>query len=367
MDFPLLYSYKNNQFRVWSIRVSDECEIIRTYGVEHGNQTVSVKKITAGKNLGKKNETTPFEQACAEATSMFEKQKTTAGYRETRSKEPMVPTPMLAHAFDKSAHRVVYPAFVQPKLDGVRMITCFDPSRGDVVFMSRTGKPLDALKPVFGPDLARLLVTRPGLWLDGEVYSRDLTFEEIVSAVRNEQNPDPNTLHKLEYHVYDVITDRPESPFHERHMAVQEVLKNTPNWIQSVPTYSVSSADEVLRHHDEFVQQGYEGVMIRNRDGPYVYKRSYDLQKFKNFRDDEFVITDVKEATGNDAGTAIIQCKTEDGQCFWVRPRGTREYRAELLRRKKYVLYKQLTVRYQNLTDKNIPRFPVGITIRDYE
>jgi DNA ligase-1 len=367
MDLPILYSYKNNQFRVWSVRVTDDCEIIRTYGLEHGNQTVSVKKITAGKNIGKKNETTPFQQACADARSMFLKQTTIAGYRETRSKEPVLPSPMLAHAFDKCGHRIVYPAFVQPKIDGVRMITNVN-EHGNVVFMSRTGKPLHALRPVFESDIKGVLF-KPNLWLDGELYSRELTFEDIVSAVRNEQTPDTTLLNKLEYHVYDMIdTEQPESPFHQRHTRLSQWNFRSLSWIKLVPTYSVDSAEEVLRHHDEFVQQGYEGVMVRNREGPYMYqKRSYDLQKYKNFRDDEFVITDVKEATGNDAGTAILQCKTEDGLYFWVRPRGTKEYRAELLRDKDRLLYKLLTVRYQNLTDKNIPRFPVGIVIRDYE
>eukprot|EP00959_Pyramimonas_sp_CCMP1952_P188727 3947369-Pyramimonas_sp.AAC.1 len=105
--------------------------------------------------------------------------------------------------------------------------------------------------------------------------------------------------------------------------------------------------------------------MIRNKKGQYSPTRSIDLQKFKNFEELEFVIVDVKEATGNDKGTAIIQCQADNGELFWVRPKGSREYRASLL--ESQIIDKLLTVRYQNLTEKGIPRFPVGIVIRDYE
>lgn len=366
MELPLLYSFKNNKFRIWSIKVTPECEIVRTYGQEDGVQTVSVQKITSGKNIGKKNETTPYEQACAGAMSMFRKQKVTAGYSEIRSKEPVLPLPMLAHSFDKRSHRITYPAFVQPKIDGVRMITAFN-ENGEFVFLSRTGKSFGALKGAFEKHLGFLKSPSIVLWLDGELFSSTLTFEEIVSTVRNEQTPDPKMFDQLEYHVYDIIPENNDMSFHERHEALRQLSQKFSDKIKRVPTYVVHNADEVIRHHDNFVKQGYEGVMIRNRDGPYVYKRSYDLQKYKNFRDDEFVIVDIKEAIGNDAGTAILQCKTNNGSYFWVRPRGSKEYRAELLRNKEHILYKLLTVRYQNLTDKNIPRFPVGTTIRDYE
>jgi DNA ligase-1 len=50
-----------------------------------------------------------------------------------------------------------------------------------------------------------------------------------------------------------------------------------------------------------------------------------------------------------------------------VRPRGTHEERAVLLNNAGSYVAKKLTVRYQELTDDGIPRFPVGISFRDYE
>lgn len=330
MEFPLLFSLRNKNFHKWSIKVTQECEIVRTYGPEFGPQTTSVHKIVVGTN-----ETTPYQQACADAMSMFRKQ-TVEGYSETRSNKPFLPLPMLSYFFDKNSSLIMYPAFVQPMLTGVRMITTFD-ENDQFLFLNRTGKSFETDNIEKHLDFLKTV----SLWLDGELFSNS------------------------EYHVYDIIPKNDiHMSFHERHDALRHLSKKFPDKIKWVPTYVVQNADEVIRHHNDFVQQGYEGVMIRNRDGPYVHRRSYDLQKYKNFIDDEFVIVDVKEAT--DAGTAILQCKTNDGSCFWVRSKGTKEYHAQLLRDKEHILYKRLTVRYQNMTDKNIPRFPLGIVIREY-
>jgi len=75
---------------------------------------------------------------------------------------------------------------------------------------------------------------------------------------------------------------------------------------------------------------------------------------------------DVKEGTGREKGTAIWICKTGE-QHFSVKPEGTLEKRREYLSEKEKYIGKQLTVRFQNLTAIGVPRFPVGVVIRDYE
>jgi ATP-dependent DNA ligase len=347
MDFPTLYSGN----RVWQLRVTPDAVIERSYGIQGKTMTTSTRKAV-GKNIGKRNQTTAYEQACLEATALFKKQKE-SGYSETANSQGNNNSPMLAHGFDKHSHKITFPACVQPKLDGVRMLCGHQ--EGRIVCLSRTGKSFVSQSLI--PIVQEIKIPE-GVWLDGELYSENLTFEEIVSACRKESSTIP-----LEYHVYDMIAP---GSFEDRYKRLVELV--TP-WkhVRLVPTFSVDSVEQVNTYHDRFVQEGFEGIMVRNRQSKYAHKRSYDLQKFKNFIDDEFVIVDIKEASGNDEGTAILQCRTEQGECFWVRPRGPRAYRAEILRQKDLLLYKLLTVRYQNMTDKGVPRFPVGIIIRDYE
>ena len=71
-------------------------------------------------------------------------------------------------------------------------------------------------------------------------------------------------------------------------------------------------------------------VLFYEKNGKYeINKRSYDLQKFKLFVDEEFTIIDYCEGTGDEKGLIIFKCITNNGKEFSVRP-GTREYRNEL-------------------------------------
>jgi DNA ligase-1 len=60
-------------------------------------------------------------------------------------------------------------------------------------------------------------------------------------------------------------------------------------------------------------------------------------------------------------------CRTAEQKTFHCRPRGSRESRSELFQNGADYIGKKLTVRFQELTDERIPRFPVGIAFRDYE
>ena len=122
-----------------------------------------------------------------------------------------------------------------------------------------------------------------------------------------------------------------------------------------------------MEYYQKFMNEGYEGIMFRNEGANYLpHYRSKHLQKYKEFQDDEFEIVGGKEAEGEDRGTVIFECKSKSGT-FWVRPRGSREYRKRLLVDILNLTGKKLTVRYQNLTEYGEPRFPVGIAVRDYE
>jgi len=88
--------------------------------------------------------------------------------------------------------------------------------------------------------------------------------------------------------------------------------------------------------------------------------------KYKDFTTEEYKIVDATEATGRDKGTVVWIC-TNGTQNFSVRPRGTQEQRTRMLREKDKYLGKMLTVQYQNLTNMGVPRFPVGLVVRDYE
>lgn len=364
--FPRLYAQSSTgKTKWWEISVStakEGAEIYVRYGYEGQEEEKiqsTTRKVREGKNLGHSNETTPFEQACSEAESTWQKKKDKK-YSESLDKKSKLLLPMLAHDFKKRGHNIEFPAFVQPKLNGVRCLAK-KVSEEEVQFISRGGKNFETLKHI---EEALLPIMNVGSVFDGELFTQRMTFQQIVSAVKRQQED----TSKIEYWIYDCILE--ETPFEERSQILAQVYTNNRdvfdgNPFRLVPTDPVSDKEEFLKRHEGFVQVGYEGTILRNRRGLYRCDfRSPDLQKYKDFLDSEYLIVGGKDGTGRAEGTIIWTCITEDGKEFDVRPQGTEEQRREWWKDRKRFVGEKLTVRYQNLSDDGIPIFPVGISMR---
>lgn len=118
------------------------------------------------------------------------------------------------------------------------------------------------------------------------------------------------------------------------------------------------------------ISQGYEGIMARDPNSVYELKRSYNLQKYKNFVDEEFEILDIEEGKGNWEGKAMKMIfRNNDGDNFEAVPKGNEDFRRKLLLDKDEICGKMATVKYQNRTPRpeNKPRFGIVTAIRDYE
>lgn len=265
--------------------------------------------------------------------------------------------PMLAQTFRGDERHVRWPVLVQPKIDGIRCTASLHDRTVDL--RTRTGivmtSPyLDRIRSL----LMDILTTH--MVLDGELSSPDSSFEVLSGACRTTRLSDPVSI---VFNVFDMII--PGVGFEERFRRVVSIIPETSQEIRIVPTTLVDDAGGVDEQHDRFVMDGYEGIIVRNRDGLYrPGKRSWDLQKHKKFREDEFVITGYAEGTGADEGTIVWECATADGLRFHARPRGTREHRSKLLSEASEHVGSQLTVVYQGLTRNGVPRFPVAKGIR---
>ena len=354
---------KNGGVRTYRIFVEDRegFAVIRTVKQTTlgGKETTDLQFVESGVNIGKSNETTYLEQAYLMADSQY-RRLLDAGFTTT------IPTgkyntdsegkikPMLAVSFNEK--KIKFPCIVQPKYDGVRcLITLED---GEVRIFSRKGKPYNI------PHLKKWAEENTDLLpLDGELYNhKELTFQEIVSAVKRESEITP----LIHYVVYDTPSDGNNE---ERISYLEKIFSDVGE--EAPVSLSISEVcndmDEVWKMHDKFTKEGYEGVIIRNKGGHYEQGfRSNDLIKLKVFDDAEFRIVDVVEASGRDSGTAIFVCECGGG-LFNVKPQGTREKRKEYFNNSNEIIGKMVTVQYQGLSDEGIPRFPSAITIRDYE
>jgi DNA ligase 1 len=356
--------------QTWSISVSGS-DITVNHGQLDGAIQTATETIKSGKNQGKANETTPEAQALAEAQSKWLKQKK-KGYVEdlqTAEKGQVDKSviaggvdPMLAHKYKDHAHKIEFPCYGQPKLDGVRCISVIEPN-GNVTLWSRTRKFITSV-PHINKELSKL-ADQETIILDGELYVNKYKndFEKIISMVR-QQEPAPG--HEvIQYHVYDMVMD---GPFLIRKATFQALLQQINNSVVvPVETVILHDTEELDSAFSSFVEEGYEGLMVRNVQGTYEHKRSYNLQKVKEMQDEEFVVIDVESGRGKREGQAVLVCQNKAGQVFRASPKGTDQYRKELLKNKTRVIGKMVTIQYQNLTALGVPRFGVAKCIRDYE
>lgn len=326
---------------------------------------ISTPKRIKGKNIGRSNETTPKEQAISEIASAVSKKRDKGYWTDGEPEPERLPLPMLAHSHEKRGHDVVYPAFVQPKLDGTRML--FDGRRG----WSRQGKLY--IEEV----IAHLRCELPtGTILDGELMldHNEYTFQDTIRAIKKYR---PEVSPKLQFFVYDLLIEgKLKAPFAERY----ELLKNffnessgfcsldgLPTTAIILPTLEVHEETQMRKMHGVFTGEGFEGLMVRNKKGPYKDgHRSKHLQKVKEFLSDEFPIVDVIDGEAKEEGCAIFICEAEGGT-FNVRPKGTIAERQKMYDDREALIGQPLSVRFQEFTEDRIPRFPVGLAVRDYE
>jgi hypothetical protein len=121
----------------------------------------------------------------------------------------------------------------------------------------------------------------------------------------------------------------------------------------------------ILPEYRGYMIQGYEGQILRT-NSLYENKRSKGLLKHKSFVDAEFTILGVIEGKGNLTGKVGKLQFEINGKPFESAVNGDWEYLAELLKRND-LIGKQATVKYFELTEDGIPRFPKVIAIRDFE
>jgi DNA ligase-1 len=353
---------KTGATQEWTIEVSDNK--YRTHSGQVGGQIITnAWTVVYGKNEGKANGTTDIEQALKEAIAKRTK-KLESGYFEsiTNIDTKQYFEPMLAAKWEDYKDKIQYPIYSQAKLDGIRCILTKDG------MFSRNGKPIISAPHIFD-SVKPLFETNPNLVFDGELYADKFAndFNKIVSLVKKTK-PTADDLKEskelIEYHIYDLPSSDKNFIQRAYDLAILfETHKQLHSHCRIVETYKVPSEDVVTELYEKYVEEGYEGQMLR-LDGKYENKRSKNLLKHKSFVDEEYTILDICEGEGNRTGTAgYMVFETAEGKPFKSNVKGTWDETAEMLKNKKQLIGKQATIKYFNLTPDGIPRFPYVINI----
>ena len=275
--------------------------------------------------------------------------------------------PMLAYKVDKKPVDWSEKVFIQPKLDGVRCIFTKDGA------YSRTGKEFKNLAHV-KYDLADFFKKHPDIVLDGELYNHALknNFEKIISLVRKQKPTDQDARdarHLVQYHVYDAthsmlscVTYQSRFNWLTRYLpiaATMTLIKNT----------VVDSYDEAKMLHDVHLAQGYEGSMLR-LNKKYEHKRSYNLQKFKDFSDTEATIVGYEAGKGKFTGLiGKFFMQDDDGNEFGCPIGKGYNYadRKDILDNIHDYIGQRATFTYFQRTQAGSYRHPLFKTLHNYE
>jgi DNA ligase-1 len=271
---------------------------------------------------------------------------------------------MLAHPYGKKDFDK--DSFIQPKLDGIR---CYITKDGAFSRNHKEFKTVDHIKDAFRPLFKKL----PNLVVDGELYNHQFknNFNKIISLVRK-QKPSSEELYEannyIQFHWYDYYSPKKNDIFRTRNLKITQIrdLLNSRHIIE-VPTYEVSSFEVAKILDEDFLKQGYEGSILRNNK-PYEQKRSYNLQKFKQFLDSEARITGWVEGQGKRTGTiGKFLAVDNNGVNFGMPVMDNYKVMEKMYDIADWYIGKSATFTYFQKTPSGSYRHPLFKCIRNYE
>jgi DNA ligase-1 len=381
------------KLREWTMHI-DGASFYAVKGLVDGKKTTDKATTTIAKNVGRSNETTPEAQAELQAQAKFQK-KLDSGYalNELDAQKKKFYEPMLAHNFKDRQDELVgkYPVYSQPKLDGIR---CIVRKEGDTLIgRTRNGKEIECIPHIL-KSLNGFFLAHPKAILDGELYNHDLrdNFNKITSLVRKQRPIKSDKMTDkafakkqteyqarvaeaedvIQYHVYDcpklndVVNESQSFDFRMDELKAKLMTNKHIVLVETSEVYSLGNLNSL---YGQYLEQGYEGQMVRKNSSKYDNKRSTSLLKRKEFIDAEYKVVDIDVGNGNRSGTAkhlVCYCP-KTNTTFNSNIKGSFEYLKEIYDNRKDYIGQLATIKYFQLTPDGIPRFPYAIAFRNYE
>jgi hypothetical protein len=395
--------------------VTEFFTVITRTGLLDGKKTEKKEIISNRKNIGKSNETTLGAQALLQADSLW-RCKWSEGYKSVeflrnKIQENNIVTvdlddkrwvtvtieqanrlypewwqtnenwdylPMLAIK-KKDAKKIEFPIYGQQKLNGVRCLARIkrdEFGRVEIKLCSRGGTYYKV------PHIEQCLHEMMGyiaiypftdMLFDGELYKHGAQLQDISGAARTEDSTALFAINNwLEYHIYDVVRlDLAPAIQRERITdlsAIKIIIEQCPvKWpkIQFIKSRVILDETEIKENHDEFVEKGYEGLILRRPDSYYEFnQRSKGLIKVKEFIDEEFQIIGYKVDQNKSIGESFvfelknnIEIKGGNGgvYSFYARPTGTIEQKEKWFQDIENLKGSYATVRFQERAKDGLP------------
>lgn len=284
----------------------------------------------------------------------------------------------LAQPFDEK--KISYPCYVDPKYDGERCIAFVSSSKNSVTYMSRNGNQFNNFG-CFDSQLLKIFRSLGDVVVDGEVINRQ-GFQTLMKIPKDH---DPNfNSSQLQLVVFDVIPQQyfEQSTYEEsqkqRYQTINSLFKGV-KATNVIPcnTRLANSFNEVEQIFEYWVRQGLEGIICKNVEGNYEFKRSSNWIKWKPSSTGDFKVVGIDMGTSGKkwegkCGSLLVEVPRrgsdpvivgvksglvdydheniyeDDGGIFWKSPEG------ELVN----IKGKLVEVKYDCVTEDGSLRFP---------
>jgi len=286
--------------------------------------------------------------------------------------------PMLAKQADKIASSVFNNDFYgSRKVNGTRCLIYWKDHEIKTASRGSISYDLTLYHIIRHPKLIDFFKKHPEVILDGEIYKHGWPLNRISGMCRSQSTVDETK--PLEFYWYDIVDL--EKPFSERWELMQEyaseleLLEFDPirEWkegelkIQLLPQKQMTGWSTLMKYHNEYVKEGWEGLVIRKASGKYgPGKRTNDMIKIKIYKDSEYEIVGLSEGLRDEDMCFVM--KTSNGQEFKAKPMGDREQKQWYRDHLDELIGKMATIKYFEMSGKEgseIPQQPIFVAIRE--
>lgn len=296
---------------------------------------------------------------------------------DVRTGQNGVPKPQLAKQADKVTNLKTFDKkyWGSRKIDGLRCLIYLGED-GKLHTASRGATNYDAamIEILEHPDLIQLFKDNPTLIMDGECYKHGYSLQQLNSVARTQVKAVDYEI--LQFYWYDIVDLN--SPVTERINKIKKLaeplnLTFEPERefqygelrIQLVPHVEVSGWDNIMALHNEYVSEGWEGLVIRLESSLYgPNKRTNDWLKVKCYKQDTYKVIGIEQGLRK-YDDMVFVLETEEGKQFKAKPFGDRNQKIEYTDNFEEKYQNHLgDVKYFYYSDEGTPLQPSFIAFR---
>lgn len=218
---------------------------------------------------------------------------------------------------DTDRSKIVFPAILEPKLDGARVYVRNDD--GVITVLSSSWKEINHggifdVGVRFIPDGYTLDGEIIGIDKDGKILDRKVSNGLVNSAIAGTATKEK--LNPLCIVCFDIPTEG--VPLHDRRAMLKAIFSETDaeehERFRLIDSKIVHSWEEVEANFSEARARSEEGVMVKNINSPWEPKRSKHWMKMKALNDCDLVVVSWEYGTGkNEKCIGNLNCQSSDG------------------------------------------------------